>query len=239
MVNELTNQQERGLWPFSFSTDVCFKVKFCFGSKCFHYRLGDRGVTISRFPYPVLPPPVLFRPFVSWLPPFIVFLPLSCKSRCLTPYSNREGFCFVQNKKNCVVNRTSSHSPARSLKRHSFDTSLHHAAKSSVFCELQSYGASSQEGLPWTDFSPPNRKIPRPIKMVFDDILPDSRCCSYDETLTRLTCTVDTRVHVSFHLIHVLWCKRLGNVSNFTGSNAVFFFFYPDYEFSFFVFSRV
>ena len=24
------------------------------------------------------------------------------------------------------------------------------------------------------------------------------------------------------HLIHVLWCKRLGKVSNFTGSNAVF-----------------
>ena len=70
--------------------------------------------------------------------------------------------------KNCVVNRTTPHSPARSLKRHSFDISLHHAAKSSVFCELQSYGASSEEGLPWTDFSPPHSKIPRPIRMVFD-----------------------------------------------------------------------
>ena len=40
---------------------------------------GDRGVTISRFPYPVLPPPVPSCHFVSRLPPFIVFLPLSCK----------------------------------------------------------------------------------------------------------------------------------------------------------------
>ena len=108
-------------------------------------------LTVPRFP-----PPVFFCPFVSRFPPFIVFLPLPCKSRGLTPCSNRDCFGFVQ-KKNCFVNRTTSHSTARSLKRHSFDTSLHHAAKSSVFCELQSYGASSQEGLPWTDFSPPHR----------------------------------------------------------------------------------
>ena len=53
-----------------------------------------------------------------------------------------------------------------------------------------------REGLPWTDFSPPHRKIPRPIKMVFDDIWPYSLCRPYgqfrqlasetDETLTRL-----------------------------------------------------
>ena len=35
--------------------------------------------------------------------------------------------------KNCVVNQTTLHSPAWLLKRHSFDTSLHHVAKSSVF----------------------------------------------------------------------------------------------------------
>ena len=45
MVNELTNQQERGLWPFSFRIDVCFKVKFCFGSKCFH----DNAVYFFNF----------------------------------------------------------------------------------------------------------------------------------------------------------------------------------------------
>ena len=130
---------------------------------------GGGGVTISHFPYPVLPPPVLFCPFVSRLPPFIVFLPLPCKSCCLTSYSNREGVLWPSlRNKNCVVSRTTPHSPARSLKRHSFDTSLHHAAKSSAFCELKSYGASSQEGLPWTDFSPPHPKIPRPIRMVFD-----------------------------------------------------------------------
>ena len=42
-----------------------------------------------------------FCPFVSRLPPFIVFLLSSCKSRCLTPYFNRECFGLVQNKKWC------------------------------------------------------------------------------------------------------------------------------------------
>ena len=67
------------------------------------------GVTISRFPYPVLPPPVPFCPFVSRLPPFIVFLPLSSKSRCLTPYSDSIRSALALSKiktcvvKNCVV----------------------------------------------------------------------------------------------------------------------------------------
>ena len=60
---------------------------------CF-FPVGGQGVPISHFPYPVLSPPVSFCPFVFRLPPFVVFLPLSCKSRCLTPYPNRE--CFVQ-----------------------------------------------------------------------------------------------------------------------------------------------
>ena len=34
---------------------------------------GVRGVTISGFPYPVLPPPVLFCPFVSRLRPLLCF----------------------------------------------------------------------------------------------------------------------------------------------------------------------
>ena len=84
--------------------------------------------------------PASHTPF-SRLPPFIVVLLLSSKSRCLTPYSdsNRECFGLVQNnnnnkKNNCGVNRTTPHFPARSLKQHSFDTSLHHAAKSSLQC---------------------------------------------------------------------------------------------------------
>ena len=40
---------------------------------------GTGGVTTSRFPYPVLLPPVPFCSFVSQLPPFIVFFPSSCK----------------------------------------------------------------------------------------------------------------------------------------------------------------
>ena len=71
---------------------------------------GDRGVRIYHFPYSVLPPPVLFCPFVSRLPPFIVFLPLSCKSRCLTSYSNREGVLWpsVRNKKLCYKSNHSA-----------------------------------------------------------------------------------------------------------------------------------
>ena len=38
---------------------------------------GDRGVRVSRFPYHVLPPPVLLSPFASRLPPLIVLLPSS------------------------------------------------------------------------------------------------------------------------------------------------------------------
>ena len=65
---------------------------------------GGQGVTISRFPYPVLPPPVPFCPFVSRLPPFIVFLPLSSKSRCLTPFSDSIRSALALSKiKNCVV----------------------------------------------------------------------------------------------------------------------------------------
>ena len=37
----------------------------------------------------------------------------------------------------------------------------------------QSYGASSQEGLPWREFSLPHRKILRPVNIVFDDICPE------------------------------------------------------------------
>ena len=100
--------------------------------------------------------------------------------------------------KNCVVYLTTQHSPARSLNLHSLDTSLHHAVKSLVFCKLQSYRASSQEGLPCTDFSTPHRKILRPIKMVFDDILPARQV----KQTRHSTYTADTRVHVSRHLIH-------------------------------------
>ena len=78
--------------------------------------------------------------------------------RCLTSYSPiLIGSALALSKtKNCVVYLTTPHSPARSVNLHSLDTSLHHAVKSLVFCKLQSYGASSQEGLPCTDFSPPH-----------------------------------------------------------------------------------
>ena len=77
---------------------------------------GDRGVTISRFPYPGLLPPVPFCPFVSRLPPFIVFLPLSCKSHCLTPYSDSIRSALALSKiKNCVVIPTLRQTPTLAL----------------------------------------------------------------------------------------------------------------------------
>ena len=77
----------------------------------------DRGVTISRLPY--------------------VFVPLFPDSRpllCFSRYHVNHAVCLLiqiligsalalSKIKNCVVNRTTPHFPARSLKRHSFDTS--------------------------------------------------------------------------------------------------------------------
>ena len=102
---------------------------------------GDRRVTISRFPYPVIPPPVRFCSFVSQLPPFIVFLLLSCKSSCLTPYwdSKRECFGLVQNKKLCCKSNHSALSSAiieAAFLRHKFTP--RGKIFITVFCELQS-----------------------------------------------------------------------------------------------------
>ena len=151
----------------------------------FHIWVGGgggrgRGVAIYRFPLPVLPPPVLFCPFVSRLPPFIVFLPLSCKSSCLTPYSNRECFGLVKNKKLCCKSNHFALSSAiieAAFLRHNF------TPRSKIFSVLWTRvvrselpGRSSMEG-----FFPTTPKNPRPIKMVFDDILSGSLCCSYGE----------------------------------------------------------
>ena len=87
---------------------------------------GDMGG--HNLPLPVTRSPAsrtFFCPFVS--------RPLLCFSRYHVNHAVwlpiLIGSALALSKiKNCVVNRTISHSPARSLKRHSFDTSLHHAA---------------------------------------------------------------------------------------------------------------
>ena len=94
-----------------------------------------------------LPPPVRFCPLVSRLPPFIVFLPLSCKSGCLTPYSdsNRECFGLVQNKKFCCKSNHSALSSAiieAAFLRHKFTP--RGKILITVFCELP--GRSSMDG---------------------------------------------------------------------------------------------
>ena len=69
------------------------------------------------------------------------------KSALLEPIPTLEGVkigpYFVAN---CKVNHSAL--SARSLKRHSFETSLHHEVKSSAIWDVHSYGASSQEVLP-------------------------------------------------------------------------------------------
>ena len=160
--------------------------------------------------------PYFFVPFSADSHPLLRFSHYDVNDGIFTPYCNRECFGLVQ-KKNSVVNQTTLHSPPSLLKRHSFDTSLH-----SVFnCELQSYGASSQEDLPWMDFSPSYWKY-------------------WDRSKWSLISdTVNRCVHVSCYVIHVLWCKRLGKVFIFTGSNPVFFI--PNTNFHLFnlVFSHI
>ena len=84
--------------------------------------------------------------------------------------------------KNCVVNQTTLHSPAWLLKRHSFDTSLHHMTNLQCFQLWTTViwsnlpGRSSMDG-----FFPIILKILRQIKVVFDDIWPDLCCHSYRE----------------------------------------------------------
>ena len=125
------------------------------------------------------------------------------KSALLEPIPTLEGVkigpYFVAN---CKVNHSalSAHSP----KRHSFETSLHHGAKSSAIWDVHSYGASSQEGLPWTDFSLPHRKILRLINIVFVEIKPRwpwIAFCAGALRQLQLTRYWSTSVHVSCYLM--------------------------------------
>ena len=120
--------------------------------------------------------------------------------------------------KNCVLKWTTPHSPARSLERHSLETSLHYEAKSSVIWNVQSYGASSQEGLSWTDFSWPQRKILRLINIVFDDILNVPESLSLQEIFDSYSLPDTAHVLLS----HDQWRNQIEGTSKFTGSNAVF-----------------
>mgnify|MGYP007020684598 CR=1 FL=1 len=125
------------------------------------------------------------------------------------------------------------HSPARSLKRHSFETSLHHEGKSSVIWNVQSYGASSQEGLPCTDISFPHWKILEPIKIDFDDIWPEWPWIAFFAGYFRqLQLTRHLHWSISVHmscvmLSHDLWRNQLLN--RFPNSPEVMLFFQPTY----------
>ena len=139
----------------------------------FRERREEQGVTISRFPYPVLPPSALFCPFVSLLPPFIVFHSLSCKSRCFTPYSdcNRECFGLVQYIK---LYCKSNHSALTSAIIEAAFLPHKFTPRGKIFSVL------------WTTVA--RSELPRRSSMdgffpttLFDDIWPDSLCRSYGE----------------------------------------------------------
>ena len=144
--------------------------------------------------------------------------------------------------KNWVVNRTTLHSPARWLKHHSFDSSLHHVAKSLVFCDLQSYEASSQEGLLWIDFFPTTPKntetnqngLWRPLTWLAASFLQRILTASEtDETLTQLT--PSTQVYMCHAISFMTY--DVSDLERFPISSEVMLsFFYPEYEFAFFDF---
>ena len=117
------------------------------------------GVIICRFPYPILPPPVLFCPLVTRLTQFIVFLLLSCKSRCLTPYSNRECFGLVQNKKWCCKSNHFALSSAiieAAFLRHNFTP--HSKIFNVLWTRVVRIELPGRSSI-WKDFSPPHRRI--------------------------------------------------------------------------------
>ena len=141
--------------------------------------------------------------------------------------------------KNCVVNRTTPHSPARSLKRHSLRHKFIPRGKifsvlwtTVIRCVLP--GRFSMDGF----F--PTTLTWEPLKLglisgyhhtekywdrskwsltTFDltrfVVLAENFDRKRDGRDTDTTDTVDTSVYVLCHLIHVLWCKRLGKVSQF------------------------
>ena len=118
------------------------------------------------------------------------------------------------------------------------EKSLHYEAKSSVVWDVQSYGASSQEGLPWTDFSWPQRKILRPINIVFENIWPEWPWIALftdDFWQLQLTRHWSISVHVSCVMLsHDLWRNKL---KEFPNSPEVLLFLKPESFFQSFLLS--
>ena len=191
------------------------------------------GVIFCRFPYPILPPPVLFCPLVTRLTPFIVFLLYHVNHAVWLPILTGSALALSKIK-NGFVNRTTSYSPARSLKRHSFDTTLHHTAKSSMFCELESYGSSSQEGLPYGRIFPHHTEESETdqnglwrhfIWLALLFLRRISTASETDETVTRLTQSTHVpRVHVSYAISFMSY--DVSDLEKFPLSQKVMLFFF-------------
>ena len=77
-------------------------------------------------------------------------------------------------------------------------------------------GKAGGKGQGWS-----SSRLPYPCVPLSPDSRPSARE-TRNLPVYYTTDTVYTRVHVLCHLIHDLWCKRLGKVSSLTGSNAVF-----------------
>ena len=75
------------------------------------------------------------REFTPDSHPLLCFFRYHVNHAVLVPIESLIGSALALSKiKNCVVNRTTPQFPARSLRRYSLDTSLHHLAKFSLQC---------------------------------------------------------------------------------------------------------
>ena len=99
--------------------------------------------------------PYFFVPFSADSHPLLCFSHYDVNDVILSPYCNRECFGLVQNKKLCCK---SNHSTLSSMIIEAAFPWHKFTPRGKIFSvfnsELQSYGASSQEDLPWKDFSP-------------------------------------------------------------------------------------
>ena len=85
--------------------------------------------------------------------------PLSCKSRCLTPCSNRESFGLVQNKKWCCKSNHFALSSAiieAAFLRHNFTP--HSKIFNVLWTRVVRIELPGRSSI-WMDFSPPHRRI--------------------------------------------------------------------------------
>ena len=170
-------------------------------------KVGGHKLTV-----PVTVLPYFFVPLSPDSRPLLCFSCYHVNHAVLTPYSNRKCFGLVQNKKWCCKSNHFALSSAiieAAFLRHNF------TPRSKIFSVLWTRvvrselpGRSSMEG-----FFPTTPKNPRPIKMVFDDILSDSLCCSCGEFGQLARQTRHWHDWHSWHTYRVYMCHAISFMS--------------------------